>query len=58
MTNPERGRRLAEIQNKISVKIASNIECKMETEVNGNLQSANPHSKLLGVRRNLKKDKN
>ena len=58
ITNPERGRRLAEIQKKISVKIASNIESEMENKVNGILQSANPHSKVFGVRRNLKKDKN
>ena len=58
LENPERGRRIAAIQNEISMKVAENIEAEMELKVNNILQSDNPHSKVFGVRRSEKKGNN
>ena len=49
--NPERGRRISEIQKKIGIRIAENIEKEMEEKVNNILESSNPHSKVFHVRR-------
>ena len=56
--NPERGRRIAEIQKSICEKVAENVSKEMEEKVNNILQSENPLSKVFGVRRNERKTDN
>ena len=50
--NPERGRRIAQLQQCISEKIAENVSKEMEEKVSNILNSENPLSKVFKVRRN------
>ena len=53
--NVKRGREIAEVQRLISQKIAENLTTEMEAKVQDIVKSDNPHSKVFGVRRKLKK---
>ena len=50
--NPERGQRIAQLQQCISEKIAENVSNELEEKVNNILHSENPLSKVFKVRRN------
>ena len=54
LNNPERGRKLAEIQKTISGKIAQNVMGETESKVNKIIQSDRPQSKVFHVRRKVK----
>ena len=51
MVNPERGKRIADLQKSISEKIAENLSKEMEEKVNNILYSENPLSKVFSIRR-------
>ena len=58
VNNPERGRRIAEVQKAIGKKIASNNALVVEAKVNDIIKSYRPQSKVFNIRRNLKKSIN
>ena len=58
VTNPERGRRIAETQKLIAEKIAENMSCEVEQKVNQIIQSDRPQSKVFNVRRKMKQTTN
>ena len=56
--NVERGRKLAEIQKVISMKIAQNVTLEMQGKVQAIIESKQPQTKVFKVRRNMKKTSN
>ena len=56
--NPERGKRIAEVQMKIAAKIAENMAEEMEHKVNKVIKSDRPQSKVFSVRRKFKQTTN
>ena len=51
--NPERGRRIAQLQKCISKRIAENISKEMEEKVKNIIEAENPLAKVFKVRRNV-----
>ena len=58
LENPERGRRIAEIQQVITEKIAENTLIEVESKVKEIIDSDRPQSKVFRVRRNTRKTTN
>ena len=56
--NVERGKKLAEIQKRISEKIAENVSMEMEGKVKAVIESKQPQTKVFSVRRDMKKTHN
>ena len=51
MENPERGRRIAEIQKLIQAEIAINVSQEIERKVKEILESDQPHTEIFKLRR-------
>lgn len=58
LENPERGRKIAEVQKLIGEKIAKKTQNMIEMKVNNIIQSERPQSKVFNIRRNAKRSTN
>ena len=58
LQNPERGRKIYEIQQRIQKKIVENVEKECKVKIGNIINAKNPQSEVFKVRRNFKKPEN